>query len=137
MAREGNSKADRGLESMRLPIALPPVEELRNQRKLEESKPRKFQEDDELYEEKANSQKEFARRMATKTTTTFTNTAGTNYCPAGVTATTECPAGVTISENITQCGHSVRMRRVVVRDQSIPSGFLSLLTRSSPRKRGR
>ena len=86
---------------MRFSIALPPAEELRNQRKLEESKPRKFQEDDELYEEKANNQKEFARRMVSNwlatlfpaTTTTSTNIADTDYCPAGVTATTECPDG--------------------------------------------
>ena len=57
LAREGNSKSDRGLESMRLLIALRPVEGFRNQGKLEESKPRKFQEDEELYEEKANCQK--------------------------------------------------------------------------------
>ena len=63
------------------------------------------------------TRRNFARRMAsnafpapvydtgeaTTTTTTSTNTADTDYCPAGVNATTEFLAGVTISENITQC----------------------------------
>ena len=45
LAREGNSEADR--------------------RKLEElEQPRRFQEDEELYEEKALNQKRFARKMA-------------------------------------------------------------------------
>ena len=49
-------------------IALPSVEELREQRKFAESRPRRFQEDDELYKEKANNQNEFARKFATAIT---------------------------------------------------------------------
>ena len=66
LAREGNSTIDRGLGSTRLSIApgiIPPIEELRKQRKFAESKPKRFQEDDERYEEKACNQREFMRKL--------------------------------------------------------------------------
>ena len=65
LAREGDSEVER--------------------RKREElERPRRFQEDEELYEENEHNQKEFARRMAA---TTHKNFMRESQCPAG------CPAG--------------------------------------------
>lgn len=59
------------------------IGELRIQRRFAESKPRRFQEDDELYAEKFQKQQEFAGKMVTSVTT----------CPDD---TTTCPAGATV-----------------------------------------
>ena len=79
LAREGNSNADRRLESVRLFVAFPPDEEFRKQRKLEESKPRRFQEDDELYEEKASNQRNFAKKLEMGLEMEAEMTTTTNY----------------------------------------------------------
>ena len=88
LAREGNSEVDR-----------------RKREELEQ--PRKFQEDDELYEEKALGQKRFARGMAAAIQKNF---ARATYCPAGcpddTTTTTGCPDGATMTATPTEQCHA-------------------------------